>query len=254
MVESIADFSQIQMKEFFRDSPVGIEPMLCITPESFDPVNMVSALGTSPFLANHYVLSPNSQRCISLPLIRIVQTPWIRMLLYQRNYRLASPSLHGKDLDSAIAFENAKNNDLASCAPATLAFAAATKCRFITLKLSMKALSQSLFKSTTCPDLPVKSLGGWYAYWQPESLSIYGNSQHKQLKQSVLRSLRQTVCIPYTCSRRAMSACLAFVSSVCYSVRSAMSTFFASFHAQTSLPLVRFVYALPFYMAESCVM
>lgn len=54
-------------------SAVLIEPMFGIVPESLNAVNMISALRSSVFFFNDNMISPETQRTVSVPIVSVVE-------------------------------------------------------------------------------------------------------------------------------------------------------------------------------------
>src|SRR3972149_5924805 len=73
MVETITNLPQEKMEMFSGHSTKRIEPILGIAPEPFDPVDVVSSLRSSSFLADHHMIPLNTQRTIRMPVVSVVQ-------------------------------------------------------------------------------------------------------------------------------------------------------------------------------------
>ena len=234
------------MKEFLWHSPVRIQPVLGETPESFDAIYMFSSLWLPKFFSDHNMLAPNSQRCICMPIISVVKTPWLRVRLNKPDKLLITSPLYRENLDHSVSFENTKDNDLPCCTPSTLAFPGSAKHCFITFKRSFKGFSQFLVQRTASSGKTIKALDRRKTHRTPETLSIHRDSQHKHFQKPLLRYFWQTDRIPYTYNCVSLSAFFAFVSSIRKFIRALLRTFRTLFHIQTSLTLVRFAWVLPY--------
>src|SRR4030067_2113189 len=73
MVETITNLPQEKMEMFAGHSVERIEPVLGITPEPFDPVDVIPSLRSSSFLSDHHMVSLDAQRTIRMPVVRVVQ-------------------------------------------------------------------------------------------------------------------------------------------------------------------------------------
>ena len=67
------------MEVFSGHSAERIEPVLGITPEALDPVDVVASLRSSSFFPKHHVVPLDAQRTVRMPVIRIVQAARFRV-------------------------------------------------------------------------------------------------------------------------------------------------------------------------------
>lgn len=235
MVEPIANFPQVKMKEFAGYAAIRIEPMFGIAPEPFDTVDMVSPLRTTGFLAHHDVVTAYGQGRISLPLVRVVQAPWPGMPTHQADDTAAAATAHREDLDLSIAFEDPEDDDLAGRAPAPSAFPAAAKGGFVTFHGPFERLPQMFHVGTAGPCEPIEPLRGLETRRAAESLPEYRHAQDKPFEQLTFTAFAQAAGLPDIAQSVALAAAFAFVPSITQLPAARMMTFRASFHRQTSL-------------------
>lgn len=240
MIEPKADLPKIQVKEFFGDTSIGIEPVFCVAPKALDPVDVVPSLGSATFFAHHNVFSPDPQRGIGLPVVSIVQTARSGMLPHQGDNLLARPRMHRKHSDHAVSLQDAKDHNFAGSTPAPLAMPNPAKHRLVTFHGPVKGLPPLLLYGTTGTDQTIEPLYRRQTGYLPKPLTVDRNPQHKQLKESSLRLVREPARLPDRAPRVPMSAALALIPAVRKLIRFPCTTFFTRFHSQTSVTLVRF--------------
>jgi Mg-chelatase subunit ChlD len=95
------------MEELFRHSAMVIEPMLSITPEAFNAVEMVAPLGSASLFPDNDMRTSHRQSSVSLPVVGVVE---------------ASRPLAGKGKHSALqlAWESLRRRRKAELYPAEL--------------------------------------------------------------------------------------------------------------------------------------
>src|SRR4030065_965248 len=119
MVEQITILPQEKMEMFSGHSTERIEPVLGITPEPFDPVDVIPSLRSSSFLSDHHMVSLDAQRTIRMPVVRVVQAARLGVGTNQSDDFITTRR-NVKNLHLAVALPDPQHDNLASSSPTTL--------------------------------------------------------------------------------------------------------------------------------------
>ena len=134
------------MKISTRHSSVLIEPVLGVTPEAFDAVEMVSAFGHALVFGHDHVLARDREARVSAPVVRVVERADSGVVRQQRQQSGAASTRDREGEDLPIALINAEDHHFACRTPATLAVTRATKESFIGFDHSGQRLTPHLFQ------------------------------------------------------------------------------------------------------------
>jgi len=227
------------MEMFSGHSTERIEPILGITPEPFNTVDVVSSLRSSSFLSNHHMISLDTQRTIRMPVVSVVQAPGLGVGANQSD-DLIPTTRNIEDLHLAITLQDPQHDNLASSSPTTLPPPSPANRGLVALDGSLKGLSQFFDICATSPRQPIETLDRGGAGRCAESLSIHRNAQNEKFQQPTLRCFRQTNRRPGRRPRVALPTGFALKPTVSKFVRSSMTTSITSSHVQTIVNLVRF--------------
>src|SRR5205085_8671785 len=110
MIETERKFSQVKVEKLLWYSAIHIEPMLSITPEAFNAIEMVSSFRTASLFSDHHMMATHAQRSIGVPIIGVIQTPWFGVLSHESFNDLARASGDRKHSDYAVALKDAEDN------------------------------------------------------------------------------------------------------------------------------------------------
>ena len=241
MVETIANLPQKKMQVFAGHSAERIEPILGVTPEPFDPVEMVPSFGSTFLLADHHMIPLDAQRTVRMPVIGVVQTPRFGVRTNQPDDPVSFPGGNGEHLHLTIALQDPQHDHLAGGSPTALAPPGPANRGLVALDGSLERFPQFFDMCTASPDQPIESQDGRSTRRSPESLPVDRNSQDEQLQQPTLRGFRQTNRCPYGCPRVPMTARLAFEPAISQLVGSSVTALFTPSHGKTRIDnLVRF--------------
>ncbi len=230
MVKTIANLTQKKMEVFLRYSTVRIKPMFRITPEPFDPVNMVSSFWTSSVFSNDDVVAPDGQGRIGLPVVRVVQTAGAGVLLNQPDQlSLASP-LDRKRPDDSVALEQAENDHFAGSAPAPFPLAMPAKHGLVAFDRPLKRIPEILFKGTASTDQTVKTLNSRSRRQAPKAHPVDRNAKGEQFHQSGFRSVRETTAFPDRLDSKPGRAATTFQTTVGQFPSASKLTFWTAYH------------------------
>ena len=231
MVETIANFTQKKMEVFSGYSAVRVEPMFCIAPKSLDTVNMISSLGSAQVFSDHDMITPNSQGSICMPVIGIIQTSRPSVLSDKADQLGPRTPLNRKSLDEAIALQNPKYDNLASCTPPAFAFPVAAKGGFVALNGTFKRHTTMLFKSTTSSDQAEKPFDRRCRGNAPKTHPINSNAKGKKLYKFSFCSVGKPTTFPNRFNAKTITTLTAFQPAIRKLPRSRMLTFCTSFHS-----------------------
>ena len=121
MIEPERNLSKKKMEKFPRHSSIWIKPILGITPEPFDAINMATPLRSTSVFFDYNMISPYSKRTVSSPVICVVKTPRLSIFSNKTDNLLTFASLNRKYFYHTVTLKNTQNDNLATHAPATLA-------------------------------------------------------------------------------------------------------------------------------------
>jgi hypothetical protein len=196
MIEPERHFSEVEMEVSPRNAPVGVEPMLSITPESLDPIDVIASFRATFLFSDDDVLTTHGEGRISLPFVGVVEASGCRVRNhFSEDIRMVTLA-DRRNLDGAIALENAKYNDLPGCTPATFAGAVSTEGGLIEFQLALERLTQIFCVGTRCSGEAIEALRGWSTDLDSEPQSIHRNAKDEALKQPGFGSFRQAAEIP----------------------------------------------------------
>lgn len=116
MVETITSPPQEKMEMFSGHSAERIEPILGITPEPFDPVDVIPSPRSSSFLSDQHMVPLDTQRIIRMPVIRVVQAARLGVGTNQLD-ALIPPTRNVKSLHLTVVLQNSKYDNLAGSSP-----------------------------------------------------------------------------------------------------------------------------------------
>ncbi len=241
MVETIANLPQEKMKMFTGYSAKRIEPVFGITPEPFDPVDVVSSLRSSSLFSNHHMIPLDAQRTIRTPVIGVVETARPGVRTNQADDPISFPGGNGKHLHLTIALQDPQHDDLAGSSPTPLAPPSPANRGLVALDGSLERLAQFLDMGATGSVQSIETFDRGSARRSPESLPVDRDSQNEQFQQATLGSFRQANRGPCDLPRIPSAAGLALESSVGQLVRPGVTALSTSSHGQTRIEnLVRF--------------
>ena len=184
MVETERNFSQVNMEELLGYSTVVIQPVFCIAPEALNSVDMIPAFRLSLVLSDHHVVTPQSQRGIGMPVVRVVETARFGIMAQQSSDNVCASLGHGKDLDDPVALQDPEDKNLPCRTPAPLAGTLATEGGFIAFDRATQRLRAPLIGTQYFPNAPEKSLGSRPGNRTAKSQPVGRNSQNKILQKS----------------------------------------------------------------------
>lgn len=230
MVKTIANLTQKKMEVFLRYSTVRIKPMFRITPEPFDPVNMVSTFRSSPVFTNDDVVTPNGQGRISLPVVRVVQTARTGVLLNQPDQFSLTSSLDRKCPDQSVALKQAENDHLAGRAPASFALAMPAKHGLVAFDRPLKRIPAILLKGTAGTNQTVKTLNGRSRCQTPEAHPVDRNTKGEQFHQSGFGSVGKTTAFPDRFDSKPGRTATTFQTTVGQFPSTSKLTFWTAYH------------------------
>lgn len=119
MVEPPLNFFKVEMEVFFGDTPVMVEPMLCIAPKSFDTVDMIPTFWSTSLFSDHDMVSTDIQEGIGMPVIRVKKTSWSSMSQHQWDQVFAASIGNRKGQNFSISLVDTEYHVFASGSPTT---------------------------------------------------------------------------------------------------------------------------------------
>ena len=140
MVKPPFDFLEIEREVHLWYSPIMVEPMFGITPESFDTIDMVPTFRPSSFFTDHDMVSADIEQGIGVPIVRIKKTPGSGMLEHQRNQTSLSPICYREGQYHAISLVDTEYHMFGGGSPSSLSMSFATEESFVHLDLAGKHL------------------------------------------------------------------------------------------------------------------
>jgi len=185
------------MKKFSGYSSVRIEPMFRITPETLNAVNVTASPGPSSLFSDHDMIASYGKRTVSVPVVRVVETPRFRVCCDQSDHLGADPSLNRKNTNLAVSLEDAKYNDFPCGTPTAFALPVPAKRGLVALHGPREGLSALFLKGQSRPDQTEESLDGSQRDAYPEAHPVNRDAQNEQLKQTSLGRLGKTAGIPH---------------------------------------------------------
>src|ERR1044072_5446335 len=117
MIKAKRKFSQVKMEKLLRHSAIHVEPMFGITPEAFDPVQVVTPFRSSPFFSHDDMLASDRQASVSLPVISVIETAGSRVFHHQVFNDTAASPLDREDAHHPVTLKDAEDNDFPGNSP-----------------------------------------------------------------------------------------------------------------------------------------
>lgn len=190
MVEPPLNFLEVEMEELRRNAAVVVEPGLGVAPEPFNAVEVVTT-NWVPLLFLHNDMRPtNGETRVCLPAVGEEETAWGRMASNEWEDVALASFRDREDADNTIALENAEDNDLASCTPATRATAPSTHHGFIQFQRTGEGRGcLDSFMVDGLAERAEDALNRGLREWCAEPESVRGNTQTEVLDE--LRSVRR---------------------------------------------------------------
>jgi hypothetical protein len=240
MIETEANLPQKKMKMFSGYSAERIQPVFSITPEAFDPVDVISTFRSTSLFPNHHVVSLDAQRTVCLPVIGVVETAWLGVRTDQPDHSLPFSCGNREHLHLAVALQDPQYDDFASGTPTSFAVPSPANRGLVALDASFEGLPQFLGMGTTSSHQAIEALDRRSTGQSPETLSVHRHTQNEEFQQTTLGAIRQAACCPRGRLRIAVSAGSTLQASIGEFVGASMIASATSSHGQTSVNLVRF--------------
>ena len=240
MIETEANLPQKKMKMFSRHSAERIQPVFGITPEAFDPVDVISTFRSALLLPNHHMISLDAQRTVCLPIIGVVETAGLGVSTDQPDHSLPFSCGNRKHLHLAVALQDPQYDNFAGGPPTSFAVPSPANCGLVALDGSFERVPQFLGMSTTSSHQAIEALDRRSTGQCPETLPVHRHAQNEEFQQTTLGAIRQAACRPRGRLRVAVSAGPTLQASVGEFVSTSVIASTTSSHSQTSVNLVRF--------------
>lgn len=202
------------MEKLFGYSTVVIEPMFRITPESFNAVNVVPSLGLSFVFTDYHVVAPKPQGSVCIPIIGIVETPWLSMTADQLSDNPIVSFRNGEDTDDPISLENPQDYDLSSSSPSSFSWPFTAECRLITLDFTTERFSAFFSNAQYLADRTEEALSCFPRSWTPEPESICRDAEHEVFQEFLFSSFWKTTAGPCALECISILAAPTFESTV----------------------------------------
>ena len=196
MVEAIADFAKVEMKEASRNSAEWVEPSLCVAPEAFNPVDVVTADRLAFFLADDDMLSPEPKRRIGIPAIGVIERSFPRVSLDLAHDVGFAGAGYRHRFHVPVSFDQAEDQDLAGSTSAAPPGPLSTECALITFDLATKGLAQLLGACATRTKQAIEALHCLGAHAAREPLTVGWNPQNEVIEKPAFYGLSQPYRIP----------------------------------------------------------
>lgn len=233
MVEPIANLPQVNMKEFAVHSAVWIQPVFGVTPEAFYAVYVIPAFGLSLLFPHDNMVSPHSQRRISMPVVRVVETPRPCGASHQPDHFTPLSSLHREHADLPVSLKYPEDDDLASCSPSSLSSPMPAKCSLIALDRSLEGFPTLLLHGKAGSDQSKEALHGWTGCLDSKPHPIDRDTQDEELDKPALADIRETDRFPHSGMSISPSATTTPQAAIRKLPCSTISTFRTSSHTWT---------------------
>lgn len=195
-VESVRNFTQVKMEESFMHSPVVVEPVFGVAPESFNAVDVVAADWPALLFPHHDMIAANRKRGIRAPVVGEVERPRFRVFPNEREYHAFATLGYRKDLDPAVAFEDAEDDDLAGGAPTALAPSAPAKRALVEFNRSAERLLTTLVDGEDGANNLKESLNGFPVAEMFPSQSVDRYAEDEVVEEPPFDTIRQTAYLP----------------------------------------------------------
>lgn len=242
MIKAEGNFSQVKMEELFRYSAIVVEPMLGVTPEAFNAVDVIPPFGSSSLFPDDDMGAAHAQPGVSLPVVRVVKAARPRVLDDEPFDSAATAPLNREDAHDAVALKYAEHDDLACRAPTALPLAVAAEHRLVALYRSGERFGAPFGDTDDLPDDAKELLGGRARDRAAKAKPVGRNAEDKIIKQPQLGALRESKRIPRETERVAMAAAATLEAAVGQGPRPMMPTLWtgSAHRARMLLKLVRF--------------
>ena len=206
--------------------------MFSVAPEPFDPIDMVPSFGSTFLFPNDNVVTSYCQRSISLPIVRVIKTPWFCRTPYQSDYFFTITSLDRENSYLSIPLQNSQDNDLPGRTPSSLPFPSSTEGGLIKFNWTGKRFSTLLNQSQTSTNSPKKFLYRSPGHVNPKPHPENRDSQYKIFYQLPFCGIRQSAKIPNRNISITGSTSTAFPPSITKLPRPPITAYRTSFHAK----------------------
>jgi len=117
-----------------------IKPMLGKGPKTFDTVDMIAAFGLAFVFADDNVIATNLEKCIRMPVIRVIQTSGFGELGHNRNQFFLASRRYRKSQYLTVPLINAEDDVFSNSTPASFPRTLSTEHRLIHFKRSRENL------------------------------------------------------------------------------------------------------------------
>lgn len=219
------------MEVFSRYSTVGIKPMFCITPKPFNAIYMIPSFRSTQVLSDHYMITSDSQRSISMPVISVIQTSRPGALS-NMPYKLSSgTSLHRESLDQSVPLQNPEYDNFACGSPTTFSLSSATKGRFIAFNASFKRYPAMFFKGAATSNQSKKTFNCRSRCNTSETHAINRNSEGEKFNKLSFCSVRKPAAFPDRFNPKPIATPTTFYSAIRKFPIFRVLAFYTSYHS-----------------------
>ena len=204
--------------------------MFCITPKAFNTINMIPSFGSTKIFSDHYMITSNCQRSISMPIIGVVQTSRPSMLSNKSSQLSSRSTLYRKRLDQSVPLQNPENNNFACSSPASFPFSVPTKGRIVAFNGPFKRYPTMFFIGTAGPCQSEETFNRRSRGNTFETHPVNRNSQGKKLNKFSFCSVGKTTAFPHQFNFKPRTTPTAFHSAISKFPGSRILTFCTSYH------------------------
>jgi hypothetical protein len=196
MVELIGNLPKEKMQVFSGYTAKRIEPVLGITPEPFDPVEVVPSLRVTLLLADDHMVALEAQRTVGVPVVGVEQTARLGVRVHQGDEVLFRPGRDRENPDLPVALQDPQDDDLACRSPTALPRLDPAKHGLVVLDHSVERLSEVFLIRAARSHQTIEPLDRPNAGRPSEPLPVYRHAQNEQLQQATLRRPGQATRVP----------------------------------------------------------
>jgi hypothetical protein len=187
MVETVTKFCQVKREKLFLNSAVLIQPMLRITPEPFDSVDMVSTSWPALLFSHDDMFPTNRKARIRLPVVGVVEAAGASVFDKQSDDFLLLPRNEWEGTDRPVSLEEAKHDELSGRAPATFSRVVAAEAAFIALKRAFLRRLVGILRDPKCfPNRKVEAFDRTQRRWTSKAETVSRHSEDEILEQAPL--------------------------------------------------------------------